>query len=407
MRKIDRYVGIPICYILSIVNWFVTVFGGKDDSGPIKKVLFIELAEVGAYVVAHPAVAHSKRCFPNSEAWFLTFSGGKEILEMMGEAPAERIVVIRPDGLGIFLLDTLKAISRLRRERIDVVVNLEVFARFSTILAFMTGAPRRVGFNRYYEEGLYLGNLVTHKVMYNPHLHAAETYVSLIEAVKEKPDEEPRAKVRLNDVSMELPKLETSVLAEKSIRRKLLDLYPALNEESRLILLNPNASDIVVARRWPDEHFVKLAAGILKDEKNIVVLTGAPNERNKAEIIAVKMDSERVLNMAGMTTLRELIDLYNIADLLITNDSGPAHFASLTNVPVIVLFGPETPSIFGPLGENVNPVFLKLACSPCVSAYNQKKTPCRDNQCLKQISPEMILELAEQFLGASQFQRCK
>jgi ADP-heptose:LPS heptosyltransferase len=136
----------------------------------------------------------------------------------------------------------------------------------------------------------------------------------------------------------------------------------------------------------------------LHNSRILIVLTGSPDERPKTERLARQLKSDRVLNMAGHTTLQELIDLYNQARLLVTNDSGPAHFASLTHMPVLVLFGPETPRIFGPLGENAEAVYLGFACSPCVSAYNQKKSPCHDNRCLQEISPEDIYRRAKKYL---------
>ncbi|MFH1092413.1 MAG: glycosyltransferase family 9 protein, partial [Pseudomonadota bacterium] len=99
------------------------------------------------------------------------------------------------------------------------------------------------------------------------------------------------------------------------------------------------------------------------------------------------------------TSIPELIDLYNLSDLLITNDSGPAHFASLTDIPVLVMFGPETPDIYCPLGANVRPVYKRPACSPCVSVYNQKRSPCTDNVCLKSITVEEILGMAREILS--------
>ena len=132
----------------------------------------------------------------------------------------------------------------------------------------------------------------------------------------------------------------------------------------------------------------------------LIVLTGTPEERLAAETVRLALDTPRVLNLAGRTTLPELIHLYNQASLLVTNDSGPAHFASLTRMPVLVLFGPETPAIYGPLGQNVEKIYLRLACSPCVSVYNQKRSPCGDNRCLKLITPGFILEKARQILGS-------
>ncbi len=75
--------------------------------------------------------------------------------------------------------------------------------------------------------------------------------------------------------------------------------------------------------------------------------------------------------------------LYTLAEVLVTNDSGPAHFAALTPIDVVALFGPETPLLFAAPGPRSHPLWAGLACSPCVNAYNNRRTACRDNQCMK------------------------
>ena len=399
MRKIDRFVGIPLCCLLTLARRVIRLFKSEvTPSTPPQNILFIEMAEIGAFVVAYPALAHARRKFPDAALYFLTFSRGPEIIRLMKGVPDDHIITIRPDNLITFVLDTFRTIRYLRQLNIDATVNLEVFARYSTIVAFLCGAARRAGFYRFHDEGGYVGDLVTHRVLYSPHIHASVSYLALVECLTETPGREPFTKKDLSRVDLDLPKIQTSPDNQENIRRKIKNLYPDFSDDHRLVLLNPNAGDMVAARRWPDEHFVALAEKLLQNPRILIVLTGAPEERPKTERLAARLDSDRVLNLAGRTSLAELIDLYNQAHLLVTNDSGPAHFASLTNVPVLVLFGPETPRIFGPLGKNVESVYLGFACSPCVSAYNQKNSPCHDNRCLQEIAPEYIYQRAQRYL---------
>lgn len=400
MRKIDRWLGVPLCWLctlfLRLAAWLRP---RRLPQGAPKRILVIELAEIGGLVVAYPALAHIRRRFPQAELYFLTFAGGRGILDLLGLIDAEHQVIIRPEGLFTFFKDTLAAVARMRRLGIDATINLETFARFSTLLALASGAGRRAGFHRFHDEGRYLGGLITHQVIYNPHRHAAQTFLTLVEALAEEPDAEPRAKASLEDMSLELPRIASSPQAARVIEDKLQSLYPDLSPGTRLVLINPNASDLVPVRRWPDAYFLHLGQGLLEDPDLLVVLTGTAPERPAAEVLRLAMESPRVLNLAGQTTLPQLIDLYNRASLLITNDSGPAHFASLTALPVLVLFGPETPAIYGPLGPGVRVLYRRLACSPCVSAYNQKLSPCTDNLCLKQITPAEVLEKAREILA--------
>lgn len=93
------------------------------------------------------------------------------------------------------------------------------------------------------------------------------------------------------------------------------------------------------------------------------------------------------------------MDLLSLAHVLVTADSGPAHFASLTSIKNIVLFGPETPLLYGPLGQNTSCLFAGLACSPCLSAYNHRKTSCTDPKCMKAITVEEVFDTVLVSLG--------
>ena len=119
------------------------------------------------------------------------------------------------------------------------------------------------------------------------------------------------------------------------------------------------------------------------------MITGAPAERDEAAEQCRLVGSARCINFAGAVGLAELPRLYAIALLMVTNDSGPGHFSAITRLPTFVLFGPETPNLYGSLG-NSTPIFAGLACSPCVSAANHRKTPCTDNQCLRAITVDQV-----------------
>jgi ADP-heptose:LPS heptosyltransferase len=84
--------------------------------------------------------------------------------------------------------------------------------------------------------------------------------------------------------------------------------------------------------------------------------------------------------------------------MMLTNDSGPAHFASVTPLKVFVLFGPETPNLYLPIGGNAEPFYLGLPCSPCVSASNHRKTSCITRPCITGIEAAVVTERVERFL---------
>ena len=160
-----------------------------------------------------------------------------------------------------------------------------------------------------------------------------------------------------------------------------------------LILMNANASDLIPLRRWSSESYIEVAQRLLARFPEIhVAFTGAKNEAGKAQAIVARVGSPRCFSLAGETTLRQLLVLYGLADVLVTNDSGPAHFAALTPIHTVTLFGPETPLLFAALTARNTPLWAGIACSPCVSALNNRQSACHDNVCMQRITPEQTFQ---------------
>jgi ADP-heptose:LPS heptosyltransferase len=186
--------------------------------------------------------------------------------------------------------------------------------------------------------------------------------------------------------------LAAKLKAAAAMKRRVAEICPAFEpQRHRLILINPNASDLLPQRRWPPAHFARLMRAILdRWPEALILITGAPSDAVLAAKLKAAVDDPRVVDFTGRTALGELPALYAISALMVTNDSGPGHFAAITELPTIVLFGPETPRLYGPLG-NARALTANLACSPCVSAANHRRTACDDPKCMAAITPEQVL----------------
>ena len=400
MRLIDRWVGIPLCFFASFWPWNKS---RVDSSVPFKTgtpppsdiIVFIGIAEIGALVVAYPAIEEARKQFPKSRICFITAAAGVQTLELMG-FEEEDILLLETDSIKSLLQGLLKIRTHFKEERVSAVV-LEPFARFSTLLSAWIGASQRIGCYRFLNEGVYLGNLLTHRLVYNSHLHASQTYFAMTKALNDPGSTEPLLKETIapqirNRLKISIPEKE-----QQALWTRLQSKCPG-KKFIKIILINANTSDIIPLRKWPLESFVELGKQLLENSKITVVLTGGPDEQDACAELAKKINSERVINFAGKTSFKELITLYSISDLLITNDSGPVHFASTTEIPIVALFGPETPKIFGPMSPKAKVISLELACSPCISVFNQKKSSCSDNQCMKQISVQMVVKETQNIL---------
>src|SRR2546428_774256 len=155
-----------------------------------------------------------------------------------------------------------------------------------------------------------------------------------------------------------------------------------------LVLLNPGGGELPI-RAWPLANYVQLAEMLLETPDLAVGVVGLAGDRVWYERMADTIRSPRFFNLAGLTvTVREIVQVFNQCDVLVTSDGGLAHFAGLSSIHCIVFFGPETPVPYGPLTSNYTCLYAGISCSPCLSAYNARKSPCDgDNVCVKLFTP--------------------
>ncbi len=391
MRRIDHLAGVPLCALLSGLLRLWRRFRPEARTAP-HKVLLIELSEMGSTILADPAMQKLKQKL-NAELYFVIFAKNAPSLYLLDTIPRQNIFMIREDSLLHLAGDTLAFLRWSRKTGIDSVIDLELFSRYTALLTGLCGATNRVGFHAFHNEGLYRGEMLTHRVAYNPHQHIAKNFVALVNALLSKQEERPYSKTIISDDEIRLRKVSISTTQQSALREQIKQHFPAGQpEQQHLVLINPNASELLPQRRWMPERYVALMKMILDTYPDVVILiTGAPAEQQEAEGLRTRVGNERCVNFAGQLKLGELPVLYSIATLMVTNDSGPGHFSAITDLPTFVLFGPETPALYGSLG-NSTPIYAGLACSPCVSASNHRKTPCSDNRCLQAIQPQQVFD---------------
>ena len=392
MRRIDHLAGVPLCFLLTWLRRLLSPFITRDHHGEApKKVLFVELSEMGSAIIVDPAMRKIRAS--GAELYFVIFAGNVGSLKLLGTVPEQNIFLIRESSLVTLAVDTLRFMFWTRKQGIDTVIDLELFSRYTALLTGASGAPRRVGFHAYHNEGLYRGDLLTRKVWYNPHVHIAKNFIAMVNAALADKPELPYSKMPIGDDELVLAKAEIPDQVKATVLEKIKAAYPAFEAgRQRIVLINPNASDLLPQRRWMPDHFVALMQHILAEYDDVLILiTGAPHERPEADGHVARVGHERCVNFAGGVKFLELPALYSLSTLMVTNDSGPGHFSSVTDLHTFVIFGPETPALYGSLG-NSTPIFAGLACSPCVSAANHRKTPCRDNACLQVITPEQVFD---------------
>lgn len=389
MRTIDKWVGVPLCFLASTLSRIRNIFSGKKIPNT-DRTLFIELSEMGSAVIVDPAMRKLQR-ERKAELFFAIFKDNAKSLEILHTIPDENIFKMNSSNLVALFFSVINFMVWCRRKKITCVIDLELFSRFTALLCFVSGARTRIGFASFHDEGLYRGSLVNFPVRYNAHVHIAVNFISLVNRAMNK-FYNPYATVPLEEGDLELVRADVHPSQIARVRGKIKELYPAWRHE-KVVLFNVNASDMLPQRRWQQENFANVARQLLDQFQDIIIVgTGSPAERNYVQKVIDMTNHPRFVNSAGVFKFSELVPLYSVSAFMLTNDSGPAHFASVTPLKVFVLFGPETPALYGPLGGNAEPFYLKLPCSPCVSAANHRKTTCETRPCITTISPMWVGE---------------
>jgi len=390
LQWIDRRVGAPVCLALTLFRRSGALLGARRGPGPVKSILFLKLAEQGSTVLAHGAVCRAIDRVGRENVHFLVFEENRFIVDLMGLVPSENVFTVRTRSCWAMAASGIRVLLEIRRRRFDACVDMEFFARFSAAISYLTGARSRAGFHVYFGEGPYRGDLMTHRVLYNPHMHTSRTFTSLVMSLDAEPSRFPTFDV-IPPESPAPPRFEPQPDEKAEVSGMLRGL--GLPATGRLLVLNANASDLMPLRRWEARNYEILAARVIAEFPEVWVgFTGSAEEAPRIGEISRAVGSARSICLAGRTTLRQLLVVFSMAEVLVTNDSGPAHFAALTDIDVVALFGPETPLLFSALGRRSHPLWAGIACSPCINAFNNRQTACRDNVCMQRITVDQVFE---------------
>ena len=394
--------GVPICALLSLVEHFRNVLGVTAHPSPPHRILVILLSEMGSLVLAHPMFVRLKQQYPDASLHVMLFGKNREVLDLLGVIPEANVLTINDRSLTGFAMDSLRAIRKMRALKFDVVIDCELFSRVSSIFSYLSGAPTLVGFHRHTQEGLYRGSFINRPVLYNPYRHLSQQFLTMVTAISS----------GTVPIAKELPAtdvIDPPVLAlpEDELQRVSAQLhadFPAIKDK-KLVLVYPSGG-ILPIRAWPVENYYQLCVSLLGDGYAVGVI-GLKEDKALGQAIVAHCQSPYCIDLTGYTkSVRHLLTIFHRASLLVTNDGGPGQFAALTPIPALIFFGPETPLLYSPLSRNIYCFYLSLSCSPCLTAYNHRTSPCDgDNQCLKQITPEQVLAKARGVLEAGAMSR--
>jgi lipopolysaccharide heptosyltransferase II len=332
--------------------------------GP-SRLLIIRMSSLGDVVHALPVATALRRRLPQAHLAWLVRDSARDLLE--GHPDLDEVIVLgageaRP---GVSVFPSRSALVReLRRRRFDVTLDLQGLLATSA-LAFLSGAPQRVGY-RNCQEGAFIFNnrpLIPDR----RDVHAVQGYLGFARWLGADPD----------PVTFRLPDFGAE---EATVAQALQDAGGSL--EARPLALVPGAKWL--SKRWPAEHFARLARLLADAGETNLVVVGAEVDRPLAATI-LRESGVAVADLTGRTTLRQTTALLARCRLVVANDTGPMAIAAAVGTPIIALFGPTDPARTGPYGAGHTVLAAEgVACLRC------RRRACGDMTCLRAITPKRV-----------------
>ena len=389
MQKIDRVVGPVICSFLTFFDKIFSLFSSnRDNKNIVKKILLIKFWGMGSIILVMPAIKKIKEFYPHGEIHFLTLSRNKELLESYANIISKKHLLNIDTNFTQVIINILKLLFKLRKEEFEVIVDLEFFTSFSAIVTYLIHAKVRAGFFAWEAWRGFLHNVT---VPFNRYWHVKKNFENLIfrtigiENTEDLPLEPPQ-------VCFSLLSQDNQMLSE--------EIKNLINKD--YICVNVNTGELALERRWPKGNFISLCKTILQNFDILLVFIGSKKEKKYVESILHEIGNiEKTKNLAGIINFFELVILLKHSSLLITNDSGPLHLAASLGVPTISFFGPETPVLYGPIGENHIVFFKNIDCSPCINVHTGKIVKCVKThpECMTKISVEEVFKTFVEHYG--------
>lgn len=380
---IDAYAGRALVRILNVCARILGRLLLLDHSfrRPPSTIIVSKYLGMGSIIQATPLLQTLRRNFPAAKLLLVTSERNRPLGELI--APLTAVWTINDDSFRSLTVSTLRLLFACWNARVDLYIDLDTYSYFSAAVATMSCARNRLGFYRA-DQSIRMG-VYPYMMFFNTRAPIAQSYLQMARLAG------------CREIVDQLYRFPVSPAARERCANKLRSITGQIPE--RYIVINPNASDLRIERRWPIDRFAQLASRLAERfPTHPIVLIGSENE---AHYVASVRDlcaagAGRIVSTAGLLMLDELFALIDGSTLVVTNDTGPMHVACALGRPSIALFGPASPWQYG-RNPHVTGVYKNLYCSPCVHEF--LAPPCRgNNQCMQQISVDEVMALCAQVL---------
>jgi ADP-heptose:LPS heptosyltransferase len=381
---VDQIIGLPLVYTLNVLARVLGFLLRIDHSldKPIKVIAICKFVGLGSIIQATPLLQTLRKNYPDASMIFISNESNRDLLNHITEI--DKVFTISDKGIFALLKSTTGLLLKLWKQKPDVYIDLEIYSNYSSVIATMSLSKNRIGFfknDKTYRKGIY-----THMLYYNVKSPISQTYLQFARLLG--------CKDIVAELSINTNNIDSNTV--KIIDQKLNSIL------QKYIVVNPNASDLRLERRWGPENFATLIHKICDEfPEHKVILIGAGNETEYIGRLSSQLQGKKnVLDSSGKLSVRELLILIANARLMITNDTGPMHIAFALKVKTVALFGPCSPQQYGGI-ENTITIYKNTYCSPCVHEF--LIPPCKgDNQCMKKIKVEEVFKSVHSQLNSTE-----
>jgi heptosyltransferase-2 len=342
-------------------------------------MLVILIAGIGDVILSTKALRALRLGHPDADIHLLTTTQAASLAKNYKDIDYVWTFPIRElRDSKVHLFDVLKLLRQFRKIDFSLAVNLyRVYSWRGALMMGLLFLPLRAKFKVGHNHkgfGIFIDKKVTLKHLQN--IHFADAMMEIAKAAGGIPDEKG-----------------IEVFWSQEAEAKWEHFF--LNPDVVRIAINPGADH--PQKRWSPERYAFVADQLAKHFNAEIILLGGPGEETLATEIQKKMKLVAT-NLAGKLTLNDLVYIISRLNLLLSNDSGPMHIAAAVKTPVVAIFGPEDPRLFGPYTtpDLYRIVYKEVDCRPC------RKKNCKKPICLDLITPEEVIEkCVEMLTGAN------
>ena len=329
------------------------------------KILILKPSSLGDVVQAVPVLRLLKRHRPASEIYWWLDVRLRALLD--GDPDLTRVVPFERQRWAAprHWPEIWRSVSWMRAQAFDWVIDLQCLAR-SGAFAWLANGQLTVGLDEAREGARGFYDLVAPRRTF--HTHAVDWYLDVL----------PLLGVPVHwrfDWLPARPQVAAAIRTQWRV------------EAAPWLVLLPGAR--WPSKRWPVEHFTALVQQLAarRPELRFAIL-GSEDDRPLGETIAGGTP-QRCLNLAGQTTLPEMVEWIRLSTLVVANDTGPMHVAAALGKPVVAMFGPTAPQRTGPYGQVDRTLHTALPCVPCFRSRCAYHKPL---ECLRALSPAFVAE---------------